>query len=76
MLMYEYGNPASPIILIQMVDDHDLKVIENEVAAIKKSVNDFKLVAVKTDNWNTDLSPWKPPQYSAKKDLAAEQQEL
>ena len=61
MLMYEYGNPASSIILIQMVDDHDLKVIENEVAAIKKSVNDFKLVAVKTDNWNTDLSPWEAP---------------
>ena len=61
MLMYEYGNPASSIILIQMVDDHDLKVIENEVAAIKQSVNDFKLVAVKTDNWNTDLSPWEAP---------------
>ena len=61
MLTYEYGNPVSSVVLLQMVDDHDLKVIENEVAAIKKSVNDFKLVAVKTDNWNTDLSPWEAP---------------
>ena len=33
--VYEYGNPDSSTVLLQMVDDHDLAVIENEVAAIR-----------------------------------------
>ena len=61
MLTYEYGNPASPIVLIQMVDDHDLEVMEGEVAAIQKNVDSFRLVAIKTKNWNRDLSPWQAP---------------
>ncbi len=61
MLTYEYGNPISSIVLIQMVDDHDLNVIESEVKAINNHIDDFKLIAVKTDNWNTDLSPWNAP---------------
>ena len=35
MDIYEYGNPDSSAVLLQMVDDHDLAVIENEVAAIR-----------------------------------------
>ena len=31
MKVYEYGNTASSRVLIQMVDDHDLEFIENEV---------------------------------------------
>ena len=31
MLTYEYGNPVSSVVLLQMVDDHDLDVIENEI---------------------------------------------
>ncbi len=61
MLTYEYGNPVSAVVLIQMVDDHDLKVMESEVKAIKNHIDDFKLIAVKADNWNTDLSPWNAP---------------
>ena len=61
MLTYEYGDPASPVVLIQMVDDHDLEVMESEVAAIQKTVSSFKLVAIKTENWNRDLSPWQAP---------------
>ena len=30
--VYEYGSPASSSVLIQMVDDHDLDVIDNEVS--------------------------------------------
>ena len=44
-----------------MVDDHDLAVIENEVAAIRKTADDFRLLAVKVKNWNLDLSPWNAP---------------
>lgn len=60
-----FGNFKSERILIQMVDDHDLEVIENEVAHIVShpcsNAADFRLVTVKVDDWNTDLSPWEAP---------------
>ena len=59
--VYEYGNPDSSTVLLQMVDDHDLAVIENEVAAIRKTAYDFRLLAIKVKNWNLDLSPWSAP---------------
>ena len=31
-----YGNPSASIVLIQMVDDHDLEGMESEAAEIKK----------------------------------------
>ena len=66
MEIYEYGNQNADIILIQMVDEHDMEGIENEVALIKKSSpypssEDFRLIALKVDNWNDDLSPWEAP---------------
>ncbi len=33
--VYEYGSPASSSVLIQMVDDHDLDLIDNEVPLTK-----------------------------------------
>ena len=69
MVIYEYGDPGSSDVLIQMVDDHDLAVIENEVAVIRKRINDFKLCALKVDNWNLDLSPWKAPAVFGKDDF-------
>ena len=33
--VYEYGSPASSSVLIQMVDDHDLDLIDNEVSLDK-----------------------------------------
>ena len=60
--IYELGDPRSDIVLIQPVDDHDLEGIENEVSLIAGSCDkSFRLIAVKVDNWNTDLSPWKAP---------------
>ena len=54
------GNPDSKTILIQMVDDHDLEVIDSEFRLIKEtSSEDFALLAVKVGDWNNDLSPWK-----------------
>ena len=62
MTRFEYGNPEASNVLIQMVDDHDLSVIENEVNALtEKAGDDFYLVALKVDDWNRDLSPWKAP---------------
>ena len=58
-----FGNPESDTLLIQMVDDHDLEVIENEVSYIEKLSGGqcFDLKAIRVDNWNDDLSPWAAP---------------
>lgn len=58
-----YGNPTADTLLIQMVDDHDLEVIEKETAHIAElsGGQDFCLKAIKINNWNTDLSPWPAP---------------
>ena len=31
MTIYEYGNPTADVVLIQLVGDHDLHDIENEI---------------------------------------------
>ena len=62
MTRFEYGNPASSNVLIQMVDDHDLSMIENEVNNLAERIgDDFYLVALKVNDWNRDLSPWIAP---------------
>ncbi len=65
-----YGSPDAGTVLIQMTDDHELKGIENEVAEIQRLANtDFCLVAIKVDDWNADLSPWKAPAVFGKEDF-------
>ena len=62
MEILEFGNPAASTVLIQPVDDHDLSFIEREVEAISRlSTRDFRLLALKVDSWNADLSPWEAP---------------
>ena len=62
MKRFEFGQRDSSNILIQMVDDHDMAVIENEVSAIKDMEgDDFRLIAIKVNDWNNDLSPWEAP---------------
>lgn len=62
MTIYKYGNPEASIVLIQPVGEHDLPEVEDEVAQIRKlTALDFQLIAVKVDDWNRDLSPWKAP---------------
>ncbi len=62
MKHYIFGKTESPVILIQPVDNQELDLIENEVSAIRDLTGkDFCLVAVKTDSWNNDLSPWCAP---------------
>ena len=58
-----YGDPEADLLLIQMVDDHDLEVIESEVDHIRQLTGgkNFCLKAVKVNNWNKDLSPWPAP---------------
>ncbi len=62
MKISEFGNPDSSLVLIQPVDDHDLEGIEKEIETILNICNmDFHLIAVRTDDWNNDLSPWEAP---------------
>ena len=56
------GNPDASVVMIQMADDHDLEFIESDVREIQKLTEvDFCLIAIKVQNWNLDLSPWKAP---------------
>ena len=58
-----YGNKNSNNILIQMIGNHETSSLESEVRYITElSANeDFCLAAIKVDNWNDELSPWKAP---------------
>ena len=70
MQIYNYGNPAASTVLIQSVDDHDLEELETEINEIRKRVQiDFRLIAVKVEDWNHDLSPWKAPAVFGKEDF-------
>lgn len=63
MRPYYFGNENAPVALVQLVDDHDLSFIEQEIAYIREMTDaeDFLLAAVKTDRWNEDLAPWPAP---------------
>ncbi len=63
MKIFHYGDEESNTVLIQMVDDHDMEVIENEVKLIENlsGTSDFYLIAIKVNSWNKDLSPWEAP---------------
>ena len=59
MHIQEYGDSKASIVLIQMVDDHDLELMEKEVAAIEATTSfPFRLITIKVNHWNDDLSPW------------------
>ena len=62
MRIYEYGEPNAKNVLLQPVGDHDLPAIENEIREIKRlTAQPFRLIAVKVERWNDDLSPWCAP---------------
>lgn len=62
MEFYDFGKNNSSNVLIQPVDDHELKLIESEVKLLGELFgNDFCLVAAKIDDWNKELSPWQSP---------------
>ena len=77
MKTYEFGKADSDIVLIQPVDDHDLEGIENEFAAIVSSCDlDFRLIAVRIDDWNNDLSPWEAPAVFGKESFGSGASEM
>ena len=62
MIIHRYGDEDASIVLIQPVDSHDLGLMENETERIKiLSGKSFLMLALETDDWNSDLSPWPAP---------------
>lgn len=60
MTTYTYGNPNASTVLIQLVGDHDLDRLQQEAELIQERTDtDFQLIAVKVNDWNQDLTPWK-----------------
>ena len=57
--IYRYGSDQASVVLIQMVGEHDLPGIEQEIMEISRLTDaDFQLIAMKVNNWNHDLAPW------------------
>ncbi len=62
MIIHRYGDESSSIVLVQPVDRHDLEAMEGETERIRELTSrSFLLLAVETDDWNSDLSPWPSP---------------
>ena len=63
MKTFFYGDPQAQTVLLQMVDDHDLPLLEREAEYIREFTGgkSFLLAGVHTENWNDDLSPWPAP---------------
>lgn len=59
-VVYMAGQPK--LLLIQPIDDHDLEVLDNEVAIIEsRTINPFVLVAFEIKDWQRELTPWSAP---------------
>ena len=62
MEIHYFGDRDAKTVLVQMVDEHDMDLMESEVRLIRDLTGmEFMLVAVHCDSWNNDLSPWKAP---------------
>ena len=62
MNIFEYGNPSTDIVLVQPADNHDLKSIAEEFSIIENACDKaVRLIAVRVNDWNRDLSPWTAP---------------
>ena len=57
-----YITDVAKYLLIQPVDEHDIEVLDNEVAEIQKNTDkQFSLIAFKIEDWNNELPPWEAP---------------
>ena len=70
MKTIDYGERKATNVLLQPVDEHDLSLIEQEVAFIGSNTNEnFHVTAFLVDDWNRDLSPWQAPAVFGKEDF-------
>ena len=67
-----YITDTAKYLLIQPVDEHDIEVLDNEVAEILKNTDkQFSLIAFKIEDWNSELSPWEAPPAFGKKSFGS-----
>ena len=67
-----YITDTAKYLLIQPVDEHDIEVLDNEVAEILKNTDkQFSLIAFKIEDWNNELSPWEAPPAFGKKSFGS-----
>ena len=54
------GNRDAKIVLLQIIGEHELPLLEDELSHIKAVTQstDFLFITVQVDSWNDDLSPW------------------
>ncbi|ACV39434.1 esterase [Leptotrichia buccalis] len=61
-ILYIKENEKIDYVLIQPVDENDIKVLDNEVKYISENTNkNFSLIAFKINDWNSELTPWEMP---------------
>ena len=73
MKILEYENTDSSTLLLQPVDEHDLEVMDSEVALIKQLTDrEFGLLAFEVSDWNRELSPWEASAVFGKNGFAGE----
>ena len=54
-----YKSEHPEYLLIQPIDEHDLELLDNEVAVIQSQTNKpFTLVAFEIKDWQSELTPW------------------
>ena len=57
-----YKSEQPEYLLIQPIDEHDLEVLDNEVATVQSLTNkSFTLVAFEIKDWQSELTPWTSP---------------
>ena len=57
-----YGTDCAEYLLLQMADEHELKSMDNEIAATAQgTAHPFPFAAVPVESWNDELSPWEAP---------------
>ena len=76
MQVFEYGNRDAETVLIQLTDEHDLSLMSSEADAIRREAGEnFRLIALKVNDWNDDLSPWKSPAVFGNQDFGGRAEE-
>lgn len=56
-----FGDAASRVLFLQLVDGHDMDLMDSEVTALRELTHhtDWCIAAIPVDDWNRDLTPWK-----------------
>lgn len=73
MQIFTYGNPNAGTVLVQPIGDQDLPLMEREIEEIRRRAGeDFSLMALKVEDWNRELSPWKAPAVFGREDFGGE----